>query len=110
MTERERLIELLGDILEKHNLPENIADELLSRGVIVPPCMIGDTVYADTLGEIEGFIIISIELAYTSNGFEGDFVANNGKYPLLFKFRNIGKTVFLTREEAEKALKEREGK
>lgn len=42
---RERLIELLGDVLTKHNLPENIADYLLENGVIFPPCKVGDDLY-----------------------------------------------------------------
>ena len=109
---RDRLIEVLGKTIaikneDTYDYIEWLADELLANGILAPPCKVGDIVYADTLGEIEGFTVLSIELAYTANGFEGDFVANNGKYPLLFKFGNIGKTVFLTREEAEAKLNER---
>lgn len=91
-------------------LSEIIADYFLANGGIIPPCKVGDTVYTEVYGEIEGFVVLSIELAYTSKGFEGEFVSNNGKYPMLFSFENIGKTVFLSKEDAERALKEREGK
>jgi hypothetical protein len=84
---------------------ERVADYLLANGVIVPPCKVGDTVYSNVLGEIEGFVVVSIELAYMAKGFVGEFVSNNGTYPMLFKFENFGKTVFLTREEAEAKLK-----
>lgn len=111
---RDKLIELIR--IASHELTsrcvgdcgdcaDKIADHILADGWIRPPCKVGDTVYADTLGEIEGFVVVSIELAYTANGFEGEFVVTSGKYPLLFKFDNIGKTVFLAKEEAEKALK-----
>lgn len=84
---------------------EFVAEYLLENGVIVPPCKFGDTVYSNVLGEIEGFVVVSMELAYMAKGFVGEFVSNNGTYPMLFKFENIGKTVFLTKEEAEQALK-----
>lgn len=43
MTERERLIELVKQSLIKHidktcKLAENITEDLLANGVIVPPC------------------------------------------------------------------------
>ena len=108
---RDRLIDIVNSALKEQfeNVPIGkvmaVADSLLANGVIVPPCKVGDTVYATILGEIEAFVVLSIELAYTAKGFEGEFVSNNGKYPMLFSFENIGKTVFLTREEAERALR-----
>lgn len=112
---RERLIELLNKkydhfcdqcgVNKDSRYTESLADYLLANGVIVPPCKVGDTVYSNVLGEIEGFVVVSMELAYMAKGFVGEFVSNNGTYPMLFKFENIGKTVFLTKEEAERALK-----
>ena len=110
---RDRLIELLKsspclDVMyEEYKEWEKAADYLLANGVIVPPCKVGDTVYTDVYYEIKGFVVTSIELAYTPNGIESEFVASNGEYPLLFKFENVSKTVFLTKEEAERALAER---
>ena len=73
-------------------LAENIADDLLANGVIVPPCKVGDAVYQrDTAGRIYESKIKSI--IYDTDG-------------VAFDKRAIGETIFLTREEAEKALKE----
>ena len=112
---RDRLIELLqnfadgtytsnGTITDGTKV-DDVVDYLIANGVIVPPCKVGDSVYSNVLDEIEGFVVVSMELAYKAKGFVGEFVSNNGTYPMLFNFENIGKTVFRTREEAEKALK-----
>ena len=99
MTDREKLIELLdktyAEQYDKRRLltAEHTADYLLANGVIVPPCKVGDTVYQiDTAGDIyESKILKTI---YDTNG-------------IAFDERVIGKLVFLTRQEAEKALAER---
>ena len=130
MTERERLIELLNKscderliemidkALDKHEStienyvhPEQewIADYLLSNGVVVLPCSVNDTLYiAD-----EKANIIRVEKVRT---FFIGHPAYKENMPRLKMIRtdchdipidDFGKTVFLTREEAEKALKER---
>ena len=129
---RERLIELLDDCgrCDKHtkekgcvgceyeyfedkcvnHLRERMADDLLANGVIVPPVSVGQTVYVvnryyggvwrihecrvDNLTIYEKHIFMSLI---------------DGKYNFGIEKSEIGKTVFLSREEAEKALKEREG-
>ena len=108
MTDIERLIELLGNL--SISCEEKIgcinceynketccklkrkADYLLKNGVIVPPCKVGDTVYQiDTAGNIyESKIIKTI---YDT-------------YGIAFDERAIGKSIFLTREEAENAFAE----
>ena len=51
MTDKERLIEILGKAYVKaddnYGLPnvEQVADCLLEKGVIVPQCKVGDTIY-----------------------------------------------------------------
>lgn len=113
MTELERLIELIKKSLFKHiyedcTLSESIADDLLADGVIVLPCKIGDTVYwIDGECISEGFIttilMVSDEINYTALTDYGEEIE--------FEDFEIGKTVFLTKEEAEDALrKENEGK
>ena len=70
----------------------DIAEHLLANGVIIPPCKVGDTVY-----QIDGVRVYESTIKnviYDTNGVAFDEDA-------------IGTTVFLTREEAEKALKER---
>ena len=123
MTERERLIELLmqGDIAAaKQGVfnccmckreAEILADFLLENGVIVPPVKVGATVYCtDSYRHlIKPLEIIGFEVDYTKRICK--YYCSGGDYtPAWFKPAEMGKTVFLTREEAEKALKEREQK
>ena len=95
MTDREQLIALLmagaGDCLGK-GISLNcskLADYLLEHGVIVLPCKVGDTLYCQSAikGHVTYLKAPDIEW--------------------IFENREIfGKEIFLTREEAEKALKE----
>ena len=108
MSERKRLVELiqdcpiqsrtLGDIFYK-SVIEKIADHLLASGVIVPPVKVGQTVYH--LGysfKVEEIEILQDNIFYRcGNTGTDDYMA--------FCESDIGKTVFLTKEEAEKALK-----
>ncbi len=103
-----------------------IADYLLANGVIVPPCKVGDTVYVlDAI--VDKDICENCESYY--EGGMGDLPAcNKGKcgnrakecieikevlvtqkelYWWLY-MEAFGETVFLTKEEAEQKLKERE--
>lgn len=86
------------------------------------PCKVGDTVYAywdmdnpcsNYLHVIEDFIIDLVILVDRKNsviGFRaGRTCEQNGrKCDIEFDLKDIGKTVFLTREEAEQALKLKE--
>ena len=68
---------------------ESIADHLLANGVIVQPCKVGDTVYwifEPPFDDFAGKEIVEDEFCWAM-------------------FEDFGKTVFLTREEAEQALK-----
>ena len=95
MTDREQLIVLLmsgaGDCLGK-GISLNcskLADYLLEHGVIVLPCKVGDTLYCESA--IKGHItyLKAPDLEW------------------IFENREIfGKEIFLTREEAEQALRE----
>ena len=102
MTERERLIELIGkssmwNLQSQPLLIEQIADSLLANGVIVPPCKVGDVVYDIHYGKVFGGKVRML------NMFDDcfTFVASGGRY---YEDDDIGKTVFLTKEEAEQAL------
>ena len=73
-----------------------IANHLIDSGlVIVLPCKVGDTVYA-----IEGNDICE-------NKTTEIFFNTDGKY--IFDKDVVGKSVFLTKEEAEAKLKELQG-
>ena len=102
---RDRLIELLQrEFYDEYDFAA-IADYLIANGVIVPPCKIGDTVYY-----VRGENILKIVAEWIETNAYGWCVC--GKYPPLstfsFRFDDFGKTVFLTREEAEKAMERRE--
>ena len=113
MGQRKKLIELLdqncGYVEEQ--LAENLADYLFANDVIVLPCKVGDTVWSAlpfTDGKIrEGYISVFL---VDENGVYS-FYASFGIEPISAEFLidEIGKTVFLTREEAEKALEKRKG-
>ena len=114
MTERERLIELLmqGDIAAAkqgvfnccmcRREAETIADYLLENGVIMPPVKVGDTVYIFERGSY----IIPI-CGQGKPHWEIKIEKCSFKYWLLDNHK-FGVNMFFTREEAEKALKERE--
>lgn len=95
MTDRERLIALLmagaGDCLGKGGALNcsRLADYLLEHGVVILPCKAGDTLYCESA--IKGHITYL-------KAPDLEWVFENRKI--------FGKEIFLTREEAEKALKE----
>ena len=121
---RDRLIELIlkSDIL-CHTCGENsasycadaIADLIIADGWIRPPCKVGDKVYyisenplnlsvqANTLYEADVVRIVTTHLG-TSLVIQIRNEYGCTEIPDLNKW---GKTVFLTKEEAEQALKER---
>ena len=87
-----------GNIVCSPELWEEIASVI--ERAIIPPCKVGDKVYwfnlINTIVEAE---VIQIGLdAKTESGYVYDI-----------PFSDFGKTVFLTKEEAEEKLKEREG-
>jgi hypothetical protein len=109
---RDRLIEILLDgvtFTDEYKFParkqaEYVADRLLANGVIVPPCKVGDTVYrvAKHRGVWE---VLPREVVSITHRLDH-------LYRLVWEIFStqedrLGKTVFLTREEAEKALAER---
>jgi hypothetical protein len=106
----DRLIELLketfeytrGVCIDFDEAAEINADHLLANGVIVPPCKVGDTVYriSKRYGEwcVLPRTVCSIRYSLDSRG-------NIAWYLFTTTEDRIGETVFLTREEAEQALK-----
>ena len=113
---RDRLIELLSDfyyLIETMTRDDidNIADHLLGNGVIVPPCDFLQKCYVlptieNGLSEMTEMKCIGFMLSHDS--YVANLVDNKNK---LYQpcFGRFGKTVFLTREEAEQALKGGEG-
>jgi hypothetical protein len=91
---------------------DTIADHLLSEGVIVLPCKVGDKTFL-LLEKIKGGydIVESKCVCITDNGYGNIYsmyincvdIGNS----LEFDVTDFGKSVFLAKELAEKALKER---
>lgn len=121
MTDRDRLIELKRKAI---NYAQEKADErgglvciddevdyLLANGVIVPPCKVGDTVHVVSQGQ---------GICMRWDVYEGKVVDIhlNRKNKLTIRVENGEKFfgyyepcfIHKTKEEAERALKEREGK
>lgn len=118
---KERLVELIHQVakdvikIPTDNFIEYLADYLLATGVIVPPCKVGDRVYMvihdkRTKKPLECNVIgfwytnhedcCTIHLSrYVDGKFDSTFSV---------RFTDFGKTVFLSREEAEAKLKESE--
>jgi hypothetical protein len=118
---RDRLIELLIEASEgvtTHCVgdcefcADKIADHLLSNGVIVSPCKVGQTVFIIDEGD-EGSDPYVLDVAITAYGYDISGFWATLNLPLGLKMsahfgeRMFGKTVFLAKEEAEKALAER---
>lgn len=115
MTERERLIELLKVPIYPRigaDPAEVVADYLLDHGVIVPPCKVGDTVYKilDVEWDVGEFVVYNAHYIYNDHKiiYDAECHSYEDINDVWFYDDDIGKTVFLTREEAEKALKARE--
>lgn len=90
---------------------EDFVENLIAGGVIVLPCKVGDTVYYiegayynSIRKTVKPIKVTEISWKYDRSGRNLGFalIANNTRY----KFSSIGKSVFLTREEAEKKLEE----
>ena len=126
MTDRDRLIELVekakeeyaGDVTD-HTETDYIVECLLNNGVILPPCKVGDVVYViepcSCFSGYRTFEECHHRRTNATKWIEAVMVANkhHNRCMKLFErpykpeyYFKIGKTVFLTKEEAEKALKE----
>lgn len=105
---RERLIKLLDDnsyldVLDKEHWAK-AADQLLANGIIVPLCKVGDTIYR--VHPLKNLVIRweIIEIIVTEG--EINYIDDSDN---LIKGEDIGKTVFLTEEDAKRVLAERNG-
>lgn len=125
---RDRLIELLMNTPKlpitiggrangkTYQTASNIADYLLANGVVVPPCKVGDSCYplnasetGLTCEEKISRITISernIIIGYYEHWDYYKKCRKENTWRLPLRTRILGKSVFLTREEAEQKLKE----
>ena len=128
MTERERLIELINNYpcmstaedCFMESISDDLADYLLANGVIVPPCKVDDEVWflyrlTEKYGGTRIVKAEVVKLMYNTVGQMSQWWLQivyddiDGRQDVTEAL--LGKTVFLTKEEAEQALrKEDEGK
>ena len=84
------------------------ADHLIANGVILPPCKVGDTVYyldgKTIVKDVVHCISIGGRHGVNAKGFI--HFHDSDKDNITVNFNLFGKTVFLTKEEAEQKLKE----
>lgn len=131
---RDRLIKLLQEYTDNNNgggSNHGRADHLLANGVIVPPCKVGDTVYAIGASRIEecrvdeiciygndNIVMTEHTCDYDCKGcpfsswgqdYSGEYSCQGEYGTFSFNFEDFGKTVFLTKEEAEEALAKMKG-
>lgn len=112
---RDKLVELIESVRYwGADTSEEIADHLLAEGVIVPPCKAGQTVYKVVSDKrvkrpyeykVIGLWYSAAERyndVHLAMYIDGVFASS-----IIVPFDEFGKTVFLTREQAEKALSER---
>lgn len=82
-------------------------EDLEDQGLLVRlPCKVGDTVYVPTRVLVSEFKITAIFCDIQGTYFYWLFYCGIYERTNGFSERDIGKTVFLTREEAEKKLEE----
>ena len=93
--------DILGDEYDLDELREMVQAKREGRCVVLP-CKVEDDVYINILGRTLPFTVISIsQMASTPT-----FKAQHGiRLVYIFKADDVGKTVFLTREDAEAALR-----
>lgn len=124
MNDRNRLIELIDGFVFGTQIAVNsvewdstkvkeLADYLLANGVIVPPCKVGNYIYYpwhydDNSGvailEVDKIVIKGETLVFILDP-ESDM-----PMPCWFSMDDFGKTVFLTKPQAEEALKNEQEK
>lgn len=101
---------LLGDYeLLKNRLAE-LEDKIENGNLIDLPCKVGDSVWLIYENQVEIAVIWRIALTPTYNEFKW-FIPYDETQPKdtgIFKTNEIGKTVFLTKAEAEAKLKEQQ--
>ena len=98
---------------ELKQLPHSELIKLINKGrLIYLPCKVGDKVYVLIQTFVKNKLVWSIDTRIidelNSNKLNSNTMISKKPFELHFYPSEIGKTVFLTLEEAEKALKERE--
>ena len=107
---KERLTKLIKEAQERYIYAEDMAQYLMDNGVIVPPCKVGDTVYSVMKGGLMKCCVTCVRIDDYSDERRMEILCKEirsrpSQHVKCFGAADFGKTVFLTREEAERALK-----
>ncbi len=108
---RDRLIEILTQTFDEQYTkrmlitPQHTADSLLADGWIRPPCKVGDTLWLPISDRVIAYEVSKIK-------YDGDLlkIVTHNKLSDIQRTIwscDVGKTIFLTREEAERELERR---
>ena len=105
---RDRLIEIIKRIVHSY-FAEEIANSILADGWMRFPCRVGNTIYVLLNGIICQTEVLKVKYEEEAEN-HGKFIRERiyaviGNVLTEFAFSDFGKTVFLTKDEAEKALK-----
>ena len=103
MDVREKLVEIIQNSVGgcARHWAEVIADGLIANGVTVLPCNVGDKIYYIDryTGKIDDDTVKFLTI--TKNGIKPILTSHNIKF---WDFYELGKTAFLTKDEAEATL------
>ena len=99
--------DILGEGYDLDRLRELVEADREGRCVVLP-CKVGDTIYDISLAEIKESNVISISFIASKSTYHVSVCAENYRHAITLDIEigDFGKTVFLTREEAEAALEE----
>lgn len=114
MNTKEKITEIIGNVVvnDKGNrirdvfhpeFVEKIVESLIVNGAIVPPCKVGDRIFSIVKMPRHTFVSEFPIIVEPQQIIYRNILGNHSCIP----FEEFGKTVFLTREEAEAALKEK---
>lgn len=92
----------IREILKKY-------EDLEEQGLLIKlPCKVGDNLYRIMLNELKEYKVSTINIGMRKHGNSCVVLANNHRNAVVdFELIDFGKTVFITREEAKKALEEK---
>ena len=121
METKEKLTEIIGNVVvnDKGNrirdvfhpeFVQKIVEDLIKHDTIVPPCKVGDTLYVISQMKDKRILpfVNEYEATYIQVGKRKCKVYHEKDgFIKIFLQDDFGKTVFLTKEEAEAALKEK---
>ena len=115
MTQRKKLIELIHEFGFSGYEINDLADYLIANGVVVLPCKVGDTVFINTADSHIPTMCTVQGVYFTLRGNyvrlyplsqPKQWLGNRSCYYKV-SLSSLGKTLFITLEEAKAALKEK---